>query len=152
LIGGVRFVDINGARIADGDQKRQSMTQILLPVTITFTSLLAISLIPLTGWIGLRRDKIGGVFRGDGDDATLFKRIRIHGNLMENAPVFILVLGASEMVGLGQTWLWLAVAVFLIGRVLHFILFDSRTRGFAMLITLLPGMLMGFWLLLRIWQ
>jgi hypothetical protein len=62
LIGGVRFVDINGARIADGDQKRQSMTQILLPVTITFTSLLAISLIPLTGWIGLRRDKIGGVF------------------------------------------------------------------------------------------
>jgi uncharacterized membrane protein YecN with MAPEG domain len=151
LIGDACFVVINGACIADGNQRRQSMTQVLLPVTITVTSLLAISLIPLTGWIGLRREKIGGVFRGDGDDATLFKRMRIHGNLMENAPVFILVLGASEMVGLAQLWLWLAVAVFLIGRVLHFILFDSSKHGFAMLITLLPGMLMGFWLLLQTW-
>lgn len=72
------------------------MSQMPLPVTLTFVSVLAILLIPLTGWVGVRRDKIGGVLRGDGDDPTLFKRIRIHGNLMENVPVFIFVLGASE--------------------------------------------------------
>lgn len=127
------------------------MSPMLLPVTFTFASILAIMLIPLTGWIGLRRDKIGGVFRGAGDDPTLFKRIRIHGNLMENAPVFILVLASSEAAGLGTAWLWIAGVTFLTGRVLHFRLFDSRKRGLAMLITLLPGAFMGIWLLLKIW-
>lgn len=127
------------------------MSQILLPVTFTFLSILAILLIPLTGWVGLRRDKIGGVLRGDGNDPTLFKRIRIHGNLMENAPVFILILGASEAAGLAVSWLWLAVATFLAGRVLHFSLYDSAKRGLAMLVTLLPGSLMALWLLLSIW-
>lgn len=122
-----------------------------LPVTYTVLGILAVLLIPLTGWVGLRRDKIGGVLRGDGGDPTLFKRIRIHGNLMENVPVFILVLGASEAASLGPLWLWLAVATFLAGRVLHFILYDSGKRGLAMLVTLLPGALMGIWLLSSIW-
>ena len=127
------------------------MSQMLLPVTLTFIGILAILLIPLTGWVGLRRDKIGGVLRGDGDDPTLFKLIRIHGNLMENVPVFVLVLGASEAAGLGSSWLWIAVLTFLVGRLLHFRLYDSTRRGLAMLVTLLPGALMAFWLLLKIW-
>ncbi|WP_170327353.1 MAPEG family protein [Ruegeria arenilitoris] len=127
------------------------MSVMLLPVTFTFVSVLAIILIPMTGWVGLRRDKIGGVLRGDGDDLVLFKRIRIHGNLMENAPLFALVLGASEYAGLDTRWLWLAVAVFLAGRILHYALYDSAKRGLAMLVTLLPGLMMGFWLLGQIW-
>jgi uncharacterized membrane protein YecN with MAPEG domain len=127
------------------------MSQMPLPVTLTFVSVLAILLIPLTGWVGVRRDKIGGVLRGDGDDPTLFKRIRIHGNLMENVPVFIFVLGASEAAGLGSIWLWIAVATFLTGRFLHFRLYDSAKRGLAMLVTLIPGALMALWLLLNIW-
>ena len=127
------------------------MSPILLPVTFTFASILAILLIPLTGWVGLRREKIGGVLRGDGDDLTLFKRIRIHGNLMENVLIFILVLASSEATGLGIVWLWIAVVIFLTGRMLHFRLFDSPKRGLAMLVTLLPGALMAIWLLLKIW-
>jgi len=127
------------------------MSPILLPVTFTFASILAILLIPLTGWVGLRREKIGGVLRGDGDDLTLFKRIRIHGNLMENVPIFILVLASSEATGLGIVWLWIAVVTFLTGRMLHFRLFDSPKRGLATLVTLLPGALMAIWLLLKIW-
>ena len=126
------------------------MTETLLPVTFSFVSVLAILLIPLTGWVGVLRGKIG-VLRGDGGNPDLFKRIRIHGNLMENAPLFALVLGASEYAGLGLFWLWLAVATFVAGRILHYVLYDSTMRGGAMLVTVLPGVLMGLWLLVRIW-
>ncbi len=122
------------------------MSEIYLPVTFTFISVLAILLIPLTGWIGILRGKTG-ILRGDGGDSVLFKRIRIHGNLMENAPLFAMVLGAAESVGLGQSLLWLAVLGFVLGRVLHFVLYDSKLRGVAMFITLLPGFVMGGWLL-----
>ena len=123
----------------------------LLPITFTFISVLAILMIPMTGWIGMRRDKIGRVLRGDGGDPILFKRIRIHGNLMENAPLLALTLGAAEYTGLRPAWLWLAVATFIVGRVLHYALFDSTKRGLAMLITVLPSVLMGAWLLAQIW-
>ena len=123
----------------------------LLPITFTFISVLAILMIPMTGWIGMRRDKIGRVLRGDGGDPILFKRIRIHGNLMENAPLLALTLGAAEYTGLRPAWLWLAVATFIVGRALHYALFDSTKRGLAMLITVLPSVLMGAWLLAQIW-
>lgn len=124
------------------------MKDALLPVTFTFIGVLAILLIPLTGWVGMRRGK---TLRGDGGDPVLFKRIRIHGNLMENAPLFALVLGASEAAGLGRPWLWLAIGTFIAGRGLHFALYDSPLRGGAMLVTLLPGVLMSLWLLARVW-
>ena len=43
------------------------MTNTLLPVTFTFISVLAILMIPMTGWVGVRRDKVG-TLRGDGGD------------------------------------------------------------------------------------
>ncbi|PUB09784.1 MAPEG family protein [Yoonia sediminilitoris] len=119
-----------------------------LPVSFTFISLLAIALIPLTGWVGMRRDKIGGVLRGDGGDPELFKRIRIHGNLMENAPLMALVMGAAEYTGLGSAWLWLAVGTFVVGRVAHYMIFGSTDRGLAIFVTVLPSVTMGVWLLI----
>lgn len=126
------------------------MPDMMLPVSFSFVSLLAVLLIPMTGWIGLYRGKVN-VLRADGGDATLFKRIRIHGNLMENAAVFVIVLGAAEISGLAAAWLWAAVICFLIGRITHFILYDTKMRGGAMFLTLAPGAAMGLWLLSRIW-
>ncbi len=122
----------------------------LLPITFTCLSILVIALIPLTGWIGILRGSVN-ILRADGSNPVLFKRIRIHGNLMENAPSFVLILGAAEYAGLAQTWLWLAVIGFLAGRVLHFVLYDSKLRGGAMFVTLAPGAAMGIWLLKAIW-
>lgn len=124
------------------------MTELTLPVTFTFISLFAISLFVMTGWIGTRR---AGTLRGDGGDPVLFKRVRIHGNLAENAPAFALVLAASEITGLEQVWLWAALASFVIGRVVHFVLYDSELRGSGMLLTSGPGLLMGVWLLTQAW-
>ncbi len=124
------------------------MTDIFLPVTFTLVSVLVILMIPLTGWVGLRR---GETLRGDGGDPVLFKRIRIHGNLMENAPLFVFVLGAAEATGLEPPWLWLAITTFIVGRGLHYALYDTQQRGLAMLVTLLPGVFMGLWLLVQVW-
>lgn len=127
------------------------MPEHFLPVTFTFISLIAVLLIPLTGWVGVRRARVN-VLRADGGDTVLFKRIRIHGNLMENVPLFALVLGASEYAGLGVNWLWIAIATFAAGRITHYVLYDSKARGVAMLITLLPGAVMSIWMLMQIWR
>jgi uncharacterized membrane protein YecN with MAPEG domain len=123
------------------------MTNTLLTFTFTFISVLAILMIPMGR---LRRDKVG-TLRGDGGDPELFKRIRIHGNLMENAPLLALVMGAAEYSGLATGWLWLAVATFVAGRIAHYALFDSTKRGLAMFVTVLPSVVMGLWLLVQIW-
>lgn len=122
----------------------------VLPVTFTVIAVMGIALIPLTGWIGLLRGSTN-ILRGDGGHPVLFKRIRIHGNLMEVLPLFILSLGAAESAGLAASWLWIAVLVFLIGRVLHFMLYDSKFRGVAMFVTVLPAVVLGVWLLMLVW-
>lgn len=122
----------------------------ILPVTFTTISVFAILLIPLTGWVGLLRGETG-ILRGDGGHPVLFKRIRIYGNLTEVFPFFVFALGAAESAGLSMGWLWAAVVCFLVGRVLHYGLYDTKMRGGAMLVTVLPGVVMGIWLLGQIW-
>jgi uncharacterized membrane protein YecN with MAPEG domain len=124
------------------------MTEMLLPVTFTFISLYAMSLFSMVGWIGMRR---GNTLRGDRGDPVLFKRIRVHGNLIENAPAFAFALAASELAGLAQVWLWAAVVSFIAGRIVHFALFDTEMRWSGMLLTTGPSALMGIWLLIQVW-
>ena len=56
---------------------------------------------------------------GDGGNAALLTRIRMHGNLAENAPLFLILLGLVEM---GGQWMglvpWIAVA-FIVVRLSH---------------------------------
>lgn len=120
-----------------------------IPVTITFIALYAIALVVLTGWIGLFRGKIG-VLRGHGDNAVLEKRIRYHGNLIENGPAMALVLGASESLGMSNLFLWLAVCSFVVGRILYFQLYDKELRALAMSLTQFPAGLLALWCLYAI--
>lgn len=126
------------------------MDTIYLPVTFTFISLYAISLPILSGWVGLYRGKVN-ILRSYGNDPILFKRIRIYGNLIEVAPAFALMLAVAEFLGLTQNWLWMAVGAFLVGRFLHYLLFDNKIRGAAMGLTLFPAAILGIWSLLKIW-
>jgi uncharacterized membrane protein YecN with MAPEG domain len=123
---------------------------IAIPVTITFISLYAIALAALTGWIGLLRGKIG-ILRGHGGNVVLEKRIRYHGNLIENAPAMALVLGASESLGMSKWILWLAVCSFVVGRILYFQLFDKEIRALAMSLTQFPAGLLALWCLFAVY-
>lgn len=117
-----------------------------IPITITFIAVYAITLVVLTGWIGLLRGKIG-ILRGHGGHFVLEKRIRFHGNLIENAPAMALVLGASESLGVDGWILWLAIFCFVVGRGLYFQLYDKEVRALAMVLTQFPAGLLALWCL-----
>ena len=122
----------------------------VLPVTLTFIALSALAMFILVAWIGLTRAPLG-VLRGDGDHPVLFKRIRIHANFVETAPLFALSLGAGEALGLGASLLWLAVVSYGLGRIGHYFLYDSKFRGLPMTLTVGPSALIGLWVLYRLW-
>lgn len=117
-----------------------------IPVTTTFIALYAIALVPLTGWIGVLRGKLG-ILRGYGGNPVLEKRIRYHGNLIENAPAMALVLGASELLGIAPWILWAASCAFVVGRIMYFNLYDNKLRALAMSVTQFPAGLLALWCL-----
>ena len=121
-----------------------------LPVTFTFIALCAALVMPGTAWIGLLRGRLN-TLRGDGGDPVLFKRTRIYGNFIEIAPLTCLALGAAETLGLGAAWLWAGMVCFFVGRGLHYVLYDSKTRGAAMGLSVLPAFLAGLWVLWTLW-
>jgi hypothetical protein len=122
----------------------------ILPVTFTFAALCSIAMMVLVGWIGLKRGALN-VLRGDGGDPILFKRIRIHGNFVETAPLAILCTAAAESLGANTAWLWVAVVSYAAGRVLHVLLYDLKSRNIALTLTTLPFLLLGLFILHRLW-
>lgn len=121
----------------------------ILPVSMIFISLCALAVFFMTAWIGLLRGSIN-VLRGHGENEKLEKRIRIHGNFIENAPITALAMASAEALGLAGSWLWLAVASFVAGRVLHYLLYDKKVRGIAMTLTQGPAAAMAIWILLQL--
>ena len=55
----------------------------------------------------------------DGGHADLARRIRSHANLIENAPIFLIVLTLLEISGMNQTVLIVLAAIFILGRLAH---------------------------------
>lgn len=76
--------------------------------------------------VGLRRNAVGKGVGVDGD-MTLERLVRRHGNLAENAAIFIAVLAIYELL-VGQTMLVLIIgALFFTARLMHVIGFSNDT-------------------------
>ena len=76
--------------------------------------------------VGLYRTQVGKA-AGVENDIELERRVRRHGNLAENAAIFVATLTLYELV-LGQTGFALALAiVFGAARLLHIIGFSNKT-------------------------
>ena len=63
-----------------------------------------------------RRHRIGF---GDGDNKKLRGALRAQVNASEQIPLFLILLGLSEQLGVDPRWLGLIALLFLIGRLLH---------------------------------
>lgn len=100
-----------------------------MPPTITalYAGLLAAFIVLLAARVAKFRhaNRIG---IGEGDNRTLARMIRVHGNAIENAPLGLLLLLLCELVGTTPTLLHLFGAALLVGRVAHAIGL-SRTGG-----------------------
>lgn len=125
-------------------------------ITLLFASLHALLMLMLLARISRHRHghRIG---LGDGGDAVLARKIRVHGNFVEHAPFALLMLGLLELGGLASAWLWILGSALLLGRVMHAIGLSGsggysvgRFWGTALTwLALLAMALAGLWLSLR---
>ena len=117
-----------------------------LPVT----TLLAVALTGLAVWLVLLivRERIGNrVSLGTGGLESLERKSRAHGNLVETAPLALILCALAELQG---AWWWLlapTALVFLVGRVLHALAFTGpamslpkRSAGMRMTIYAMVGL------------
>jgi uncharacterized membrane protein YecN with MAPEG domain len=89
-----------------------------MEITALYASLagLLIVVLGLRTAFGRRASKIG---IGDGNDDLLMRRMRVHGNAVENIPIALILLGLLE-INMGHPILLHALgATLLVGRLLH---------------------------------
>ncbi len=94
-------------------------------ITLLFASLHVLLMLVLLARISRHRhgQKIG---MGDGGDAELARKVRVHGNFIEHAPFALLMLGLLELSGIPAAWLWVFGSALLLGRVMHAVGFSRR--------------------------
>ena len=80
--------------------------------------------------VGFHRTKVK-VGIGMGDDADLERKIRRHGNLAENAGIFLIVLSLMELSGLTTTAVFWFAVVFAAARVSHAVGFMHQDGSHA---------------------
>jgi uncharacterized protein len=125
-------------------------------ITLLFASLHVLLMLVLLARISRHRhgQKIG---LGDGGDAILNRKIRVHGNFVEHAPIALLVLGLLELCGLPAAWLWTFGSALLLGRAMHAVGL-SGSGGYSIgrfwgtgltWLVLLAMAIAGLWLSLR---
>jgi uncharacterized membrane protein YecN with MAPEG domain len=122
----------------------------LLPVALTTTG--AAALINL--WLGWRVGQVRTAEKisiGDGGNLRLIARMRAQLYFAEYAPVVLILIALLEFASGTQLWLWIAAAVFIIGRVLHGFGMDGwrlgRQIGIATTMLIMAGLaLYAAWL------
>ncbi len=121
-------------------------------ITSVTTACLALLMFPLALMVTMRRINLGNVVFGNGDDETLLRRIRAHGNFTEYVPLALIALGIAEILG-GPYWLLLSSSISLVvGRTLHavaslYMPYAGAPRGIGMLMTHASYLLPATWLL-----
>ena len=59
------------------------------------------------------------VLIGDGGDGDMLQAMRVHGNFVENVPIFLIGLALIELLVGSNMWVLVMGSVFVLGRVLH---------------------------------
>ena len=108
----------------------------MIDVTLTFTVILSIFMLilsvrildlrgsPVTNFLHKPERKI--------DRQTLERAIRGHGNLVEYAPLFLILMLVLELGGTSQHQLYLSGVIFTVGRLIHGICFSQNCfNGFT---------------------
>ena len=89
-----------------------------MEITLLYTSLIAILAIFLAFRVGVTRGKTNTLL-GEGDSSELLQSIRSHGNLIEHAPLALMLLLLLEMQGIADWKLHLLGSSFFLFRILH---------------------------------
>jgi uncharacterized membrane protein YecN with MAPEG domain len=101
---------------------------------LTATILMVLQVVLMFRVIGARGKN--EVMIGTGDNAAMEQAIRVHGNLVENAPIFLIGMALIELIGGSSLWVMALGCVFVVSRLAHAI-------GFSMSVGVTPGRLAG---------
>ena len=82
-----------------------------------FAAALMIMQMVLMGMVIKQRLK-SQVLIGDGD-GDLLQTVRVHGNFVENAPIFLVGLALIEVLVGSNSWVLVMGSIFFVGRLLH---------------------------------
>jgi len=123
-----------------------------LPVTTVTVAIFALMLTVLSLAVSFRRRDLN-LAVGDGDDRILRRRIRTHGNFIENAPLCALVILAVEAILATSDMVWVVAGLLIAARVLHVIgtfkRLNKRLVAPAMVIQHVTMMICAIWLLVQ---
>lgn len=89
-----------------------------MEITLFYTSLITLLAIFLAYKVGIARGR-SKTLLGEGDSSSLLQAIRSHGNLVEYAPLAMIMLGLLEMSQVDNLKLHLLGSLFFVSRILH---------------------------------
>ena len=99
-----------------------------LPVTGLAAAICALLLI-YCAYATVRQRLASQIGFGDGDNPDLLTARRIHANLSEHAPIFLIMLGVLELANAHHLGLTTITALFLVGRVAHIVGMNQHHKG-----------------------
>ena len=131
------------------------MTPTVLPITLTIAAAAAVLHIWLAGRVSQLRNR-HKVSIGDGGNEALHRRIRAHGNYIENMPIVLILLALVELAGGDPRILWGAAIIFIVARLLHAFGMDrtppSKLRMFGMMGSILALVILAGYAIFILYQ
>ena len=89
-----------------------------MEITLLYASLLTMLAIFLAIKVGMNRVDTN-IMTGEGESFMLLQSVRAHGNLIEYAPLALILLALLEMQNLSDSMLHLCGSLFILVRILH---------------------------------
>ena len=124
-----------------------------MEVTLTFASVLSLFLIVLSFRVlDLRGSPVTKFFHKPNreiDPNDLERAIRGHGNLIEYAPLFLILMLALELSDASVTLLYISGIIFSLGRFMHGIAFSFMKKNVFLRIGGMALTFIGFLILIR---
>ena len=124
-----------------------------MEVTLTFASVLSLFLIVLSFRVlDLRGSPVTKFFHKPNreiDPNDLERAIRGHGNLIEYAPLFLILMLALELSDTSVTLLYISGIIFSLGRFMHGIAFSFMKKNVFLRIGGMVLTFIGFFILIR---
>lgn len=90
-----------------------------MQITILYAGLIGLLLLTLSLRVIAKRRAPGGPSLGDGGDPVMNRRMRAQGNLVEYAPMVLIMMGLLELSGQSGIGLHVLGIAFVVGRVMH---------------------------------
>jgi uncharacterized membrane protein YecN with MAPEG domain len=123
------------------------------PVISAFTAGILILLQSALVFAAANQRRLHGPSVGEPTDLNVTRAIRRHGNLAENAAIFIACIALLEMLGGGRVWVEVLCGAFVAARLLHAfgLSLKNTTNAFrvvGVILTVVVGLTLGVRLVL----